>query len=204
MRNPLRLGLIALLVSTVATAEKKEDDYDIEKDHRFQQHYRATLDQGTWMSVDAHEDTLVFDLLGDLYTMPASGGEAERLTSGPAWDQDPRFSPDGTKVLYVSDRGGNQEIWIRDVGAKKGRKITSAEPERFSEATWMPDGQHIVARKRIVDTRSIGMCELWLFDIDGGDGVKLTKTGNQPFPVNVSVSPGGETVYFSGTPWRFE
>ena len=204
MRNPLRLGLIALLVSTVATAEKKEDSYDIEKDHRFQQHYRATLDQGTWMSVDAHDDTLVFDLLGDLYTMPATGGEAERLTSGPAWDQDPRFSPDGSKVLYVSDRGGNQEIWIRDVGAKEGRKITSGEPERFSEATWMPDGQHIVARKRIVDTRSIGMCELWLFDIDGGDGVKLTQTDNQPFPVNVSVSPAGQSVYFSGTPWRFD
>lgn len=198
------LALVPLLLCSVATAKKDEVDYDIEKDHRYGKHFKATLDEGTWMSVDAHGDNLVFDLLGDLYTLPVAGGEAKRLTEGPAWDQDPRWSPDGSKVLYVSDRGGNQEIWVRDVGAKKGTMVTKGEPARFAEATWLPDGRHIVARKRIVDTRSIGMCELWLFDIEGGDGVQLTKTSEHPFPVNVTAGTSGAFIYFSSTPWRFD
>ncbi len=198
------LALLPLLLCSVATAEKKDDDYDIEKDHRYVTHFRASLEEGTWMSVDSHRNRLVFDLLGDLYTMPLDGGEAERLTHGPAWDQDPRFSPDGSKVLYVSDRGGNQEIWVRALDERKGQQLTTGEPERFAEATWLPDGKHIVARKRVIDTRSIGMCELWLFDIEGGDGVQLTTTDEHPFPVNVSVAPNGRALYFSGTPWRFD
>src|SRR5438309_1028196 len=58
---------------------------------------RFTTDEGTWMSVDVSPDgrTLVFDLLGDLYTMPITGGQAARITSGQAFDAMPRFSPDG-------------------------------------------------------------------------------------------------------------
>ena len=53
------------------------------------------------MNVDVSPDgrTIVFDLLGDLYMMPIAGsghGLATRLTSGPAFDMQPRFSPDGT------------------------------------------------------------------------------------------------------------
>ena len=54
---------------------------------------------------------MIFDLLGDLYTVPVGGGDATRVTSGLAFDGQPRFSPDGTKVLFVSDRSGSDNLW---------------------------------------------------------------------------------------------
>src|SRR5712691_900191 len=54
-----------------------------------------TTDEGTWLSLDVSPDgrTIVFDLLGDLYTLPLAGGKATRITSGPAFDTQARFSP---------------------------------------------------------------------------------------------------------------
>src|SRR5262245_33613089 len=71
---------------------------------------------GTWMNVDVSPDgpRVVFDLLGDLYTLPiASAGEsvATRLTSGPPFDMQPRFSPDGKSIAFISDRDGMANIW---------------------------------------------------------------------------------------------
>ena len=65
------------------------------------------VDEGTWMTVDVAPDgrEIVFDLLGDLYTLPIAGGEAKALTSGIAWDEQPRFSPDGKSIAFTSDRG---------------------------------------------------------------------------------------------------
>ncbi|HVM22628.1 MAG TPA: amidohydrolase, partial [Sphingomicrobium sp.] len=69
---------------------------------------------GTWMTVDVSPDgrEIVFDLLGDIYVMPISGGQARPLTSGHAWDMQPRFSPSGTEIAFTSDRGGGDNIWI--------------------------------------------------------------------------------------------
>src|SRR5689334_6888090 len=60
---------------------------------------------GTWMSVDVSPDgkTVVFDLLGDLYTLPIAGGEAKALTHSIPWEQQARFSPDGKQIAFLSD-----------------------------------------------------------------------------------------------------
>src|SRR6185295_10870057 len=75
---------------------------------------KFTTDEGTWMSVDVAPDgrTLVFDLLGDLYTLPIAGGKATRITSGQAFDAMPAFSPDGNMIAYVSDRNGAPNLWV--------------------------------------------------------------------------------------------
>ncbi|MDP7254778.1 MAG: amidohydrolase, partial [Planctomycetota bacterium] len=71
-----------------------------------------TADEVSWMSVDVSPDgeTIVFDLLGDLYTMPMSGGSATRLTEGMAFDGQPRFSPDGSEVVFTSDSNGGENL----------------------------------------------------------------------------------------------
>jgi hypothetical protein len=58
--------------------------------------------EGTWMSLDVSPkgDEIVFDLLGDLYSLPMTGGEAKALTSGVAWDMQPRYSPDGERFSW--------------------------------------------------------------------------------------------------------
>ena len=75
---------------------------------------RFSTDEGTWISTDVSPDgrSLVFDLLGDLYLLPIEGGEAQALTRGMAFDTQPRFSPDGRHIAFVSDRDGSENIWL--------------------------------------------------------------------------------------------
>src|SRR5260370_19955092 len=62
--------------------------------------------EGSWMALDVSPDgkTIVFELLGDLYTIPITGGSAHRLTSGMAFNRYPPFSPDERHLAFVSDR----------------------------------------------------------------------------------------------------
>src|SRR5689334_21798870 len=73
---------------------------------------KFTTDEGTWISLDLSPDgrTIVFDLLGDLYTLPVAGGKATRLTSGLAFDAQPRWSPDGKRIAFTSDRSGSENV----------------------------------------------------------------------------------------------
>src|SRR4029079_6010514 len=71
---------------------------------------KFTTDEASWVSLDVSPNgqTIVFDILGDLYTIPIGGGKATRITSGMGWDQQPRYSPDGSQIVFVSDRNGSQ------------------------------------------------------------------------------------------------
>ena len=116
----MHLLLISLAVAKPLlkpAAEEEAPAWDIETSPKWPELFRASLDEGTWISVDvnARGTTIAFDLLGDLYVMPIAGGAATRVTEGPAWDQDPRWSPDGRSLMYVSDVGGNQEVHIRNL-----------------------------------------------------------------------------------------
>ena len=73
-----------------------------------------TTNEGSWISLDVSPDgrSIVFELLGDLYTLPIEGGTATRITSGQAFDMQPRYSPDGSRIVFVSDRNGSENLWI--------------------------------------------------------------------------------------------
>ncbi len=157
-------------------------------------------EEGTWMNLDVSPDgkTIAFDLLGDIYTMPVSGGEATCIRSGIAWEVQPRFSPDGAQLLFTSDAGGGDNIWIMNADGTKARQVTKESFRLLNNPCWMPDGQYFVARKHFTSTRSLGAGEIWLYHISGGDGVQLTKRKNDQQDVNEpSVSPDGRYIYFS-------
>lgn len=126
-----------------------------------------TTDEGTWISLDLSPDgeTIVFELLGDLYTLPVEGGEAARITSGQGYDMQPRYSPDGTHIVFVSDRDGSENIWIAEADGSDARQLTDGERESYMSPVWTPDGDYVMATKD---------GQQWLYHIDGGSGVQVT------------------------------
>lgn len=155
---------------------------------------------GTWMSVDVSPDgkTLVFDMLGDLYVMPISGGQATLLLGGPAYEMQPRFSPDGDRIAFTSDRDGLMNVWTMDVSGKDLRQVTKEKEREVSNPAWTPDGKYLVARKHFRNTRSLGSGEMWLYHVAGGNGLKLTDRRNwEQNATEPAISPDGRYVYFS-------
>src|SRR5262245_28660852 len=101
--------------------------------------------EASWISLDLTPDgrTIVFDVLGDLYTMPVTGGTATRITSGMGWDQQPRYSPDGKQIVFISDRNGSKNIWIANADGTKPRLITRSERTNFASPIWSADGRYV-------------------------------------------------------------
>jgi len=159
-----------------------------------------TTDEGTWMNLDVSKDgkSIVFDLLGDIYTMPLTGGKATLLAGGKAWDVQPRFSPDGKQISYTSDKDGGDNIWIMNADGSNKHAVTKETFRLLNNASWTPDGQYLVARKHFTGTRSLGAGEMWLYHKTGGEGVQLTKRKNdQQDAGEPIVSPDGNYVYWS-------
>ena len=137
-----------------------------------------TTDEGTWMNLDVHPDgdKIIFDLLGDLYVVSIDGGKATRLTDGAAMDLQARFSPDGSQVLFTSDRGSNTNLWTATFDGEAlsdFKVVTEQTGNMINGGDWMADGEWVLARKRVTDTSSIGIAELWMYHKDGGSGVQL-------------------------------
>jgi Tol biopolymer transport system component len=87
--------------------------------------------EGTWMNIDVSPDgkEILFDLLGDIYTMPVTGGSAKLLRGGHAFEVQPRYSPDGKKILFTSDAGAGDNIWVMN---RDGSKPTQVTKESFA------------------------------------------------------------------------
>lgn len=158
------------------------------------------VDEGTWMSLDVSPDgkEIVFDLLGDLYTMPISGGEAKSLTSGIAWDMQPRYSPDGKWIAFTSDRSGGDNVWIVGRDGKNPQQVTKESFRLPNSPAWTPDSQYIAARKHFTGTRSLGAGEIWLYHRSGGEGLQMTKRANEQKDTGEpAFSPDGRYLYWS-------
>ena len=132
-----------------------------------------TTDEGTWISLDLSPDgeTIVFELLGDLYTLPVSGGTATRITSGQGYDMQPRFSPGGGELVFVSDRDGSENLWITNADGTDPRQLTDGERESYVSPEWTPDGVYVMATKG---------SQQWLYHRDGGSGVQVTGHSRGP------------------------
>jgi imidazolonepropionase-like amidohydrolase/Tol biopolymer transport system component len=155
---------------------------------------------GTWMNVDVSPDgdTLIFDLLGDIYTMPISGGEAKPLMTDIAWQMQPRFSPDGKYIAFTSDEDGGDNLWIMDRDGNNGKAVSKEQFRLLNSPAWSPDGNYLIGRKHYTGTRSLGAGEVWLYHKTGGNGVMLTKRANEQKDLGEpAYSADGKYVYFS-------
>ena len=164
--------------------------------------YLANIDvtQGTWMNVTVSPDgkTIAFDLLGDIYTLPISGGEATAVTHSIAWEMQPQFSPDGKQLAFTSDQGGADNIWTMNIDGTNQHQVTKEKFRLLNSPTWSPDGNYIAAHKHFTSSRSIGSGEIWLYHKVGGAGLQLNEKPNKQKDLGEpSFSPDGKKVYFS-------
>src|SRR3954470_18436678 len=126
---PFGASMIALLVAATLAVQQppppppqdstKRDTLTIKLDSlplKMSRNVSFETSEATWMSLDASPDgkTIVFELMGDLYTMPIMGGAATRITSGPGFDSQPRWAPDGKHLVFLSDRNGAENVWLCD------------------------------------------------------------------------------------------
>jgi len=153
-------------------------------------------DEGTWVSLDLSPDgrTLVFDLLGDLYTMPATGGAAHAIASGMPFEGQPAYSPDGSMIAFTSDRSGSENIWVSRPDGSGMRQISAnAGPNEYVSPSWSADGKTIYASLYRSDRNAI---ELWRFDA-GGATKPVELTGGAYSALGAKASPDGRFLYFA-------
>ncbi len=159
---------------------------------------------GTWMSLDVSPDgkTLVFDLLGDLYTLPIAGGEAKPLTHSIAWEQQARFSPDGKQIAFLSDAGGGDNLWVMNADGSGAKAVTKEDFRLLNNPVWHPSGKYLLARKHYTGTRSAGSGEIWLYATDAdaakNKGVQLNEKPTwQKDLGEPAISADGKYLYYS-------
>jgi Tol biopolymer transport system component/imidazolonepropionase-like amidohydrolase len=208
MRRAILAGAVVvatiptLLAAAKAPEKKKPRDpaADVNAKHPEARRIAFTTDQGTWTSLDVSPDgaTIVFDLVGDLYTLPIAGGAARRLTSGAAWDCQPRWSPDGKSIAFTSDRSGIDNVWTIPATGGEPVAITAEKENYVRSPEWTPDGVWLLARREVGTRGGIPPVELYLYHRDGGSGIQLTNSDegihNAAGPV---ASRDGRFVYFS-------
>lgn len=194
------LALASAVSPSVLAGQNEDGAWDVEASLGPSKTLSFTATEGTWMNLDVSPDgrTIVFDLLGDLYSVPIDGGEAARLTSGSAFDFQPRYSPDGSSIAFTSDRDGAQNIWLMDPDGGHLRQVTEEGDREVNSPAWSSDGEYLFVRKHFVDTRSLGAGEVWMYHRSGGSGLQVTdRTSWQKDQGEPAPGPDGDWVYYS-------
>jgi Tol biopolymer transport system component len=190
--------------------DKKEEKKDEKKDEKKglqlkpERKIEFTTDEGTWMSLDVSPDgkTIVFELLGDIYTLPIEGGQAKLIDGGMAFDSQPKFSPDGKWIAFLSDREGSENVWIMKPDGSEPKQISKDPNAEFASPNWTPDGQYVLVSKAGF---GINTFEIWMYHIQGGSGVQITKAKPSPATrrreqlnnLGVSASADGKYLYYA-------
>lgn len=202
-RLALALSLAALPATAMAQDAKDAPKWDVSAPPGMKvREVPIQVEEGTWMNLDVSPDgqTVAFDLLGDIYTMPITGGTPTRISEGLPYETQPRFSPDGKRIAFTSDRGGGDNIWIMNRDGSDKRQLTGESFRLLNQPSWSPDGQFIIAKKHFTTGRSLGTGEVWMYHVSGGDGVLLVKRPNEQHQKELGepiFAPDGKHVYYT-------
>src|SRR5437667_7453894 len=195
-------------------AEQEQDKKDEKKEEKKEEKkglplksdrkIEFTTDEGTWLSLDVSPDakTIAFELVGDIFTLPIDGGQAKLISGGMTFDSQPKFSPDGQWIAFISDREGSENIWIIHPDGTGAKQVSKDPNSEFTSPSWAPDGKYIFVSKAAF---GIGSSEAWMYHVDGGTGVQITKSKptpttkrqERPNAMGVVASADGKYLYYA-------
>src|SRR5439155_10998918 len=219
----VRLACGIAIVMAASLVVRTQDRPDQENEHRppanlildKAETIEFTTDEGTWMSLDVSPDgkTIAFDLLGDIYTLPIEGGTSKRILGGMSFDSQPKFSPDGKSIAFLSDRSGVENLWIADADGTNPRpvskdRLTNDAPQSMCSPSWTADGQYLLVSKSRPPERTHG---IFLYDKNGGTGVRVGSAPppppdpeqiqgpprQEPNRLGAVASPDGKFIYYA-------
>jgi Tol biopolymer transport system component len=200
MRALMTAGLVSLVLvahSRDAFGQTAPDtSWDVTKPRGQTREIDFTVSEGTWTAVDVSTDGrwIVFDLLGHIYRMPATGGEAVALTqgSGIAVNFNPRISPDGKSIAFISDRKGQNNLWIMDADGSNPRPVALDPVALARSPAWTADNQYVIVLKTV----GFAGRSLVMYHRNGGEGVELVKGEAGKMPSRPTTSSDGRFVYY--------
>ena len=178
---------------------------------------KFTVNEGTWMSIDVSPDGkwMTFDMLGDIYTLPIEGGVAKRIHDGMSFESQPKFSPDGQWIAFLTDRSGGENLWVMKTDGSDAKAITKDTKSMFVSPNWTEDGNYLIVSK---SDQSIGTFHPFMYHKDGGSGLSIGppppplpgpgQAGPPPAPrmniMGVQASPDGKFIYWAQRTGAFD
>ncbi|MEP0314953.1 MAG: amidohydrolase family protein [Hyphomonas sp.] len=191
------LGVLgfALAAGCVSSAQ----EWDITNTGQPHRDVEFTLTEGTWISVAVSPsgDTIVFDVLGDIFSMPATGGEAHLLHGGPAIQHSPVFSPDGSRIAYISDQDGADNIWTSDPDGGNPIQVSFESSLALVDPAWSADGLTLAAARMFDTADRLHASELVTYPAGGGHAEVIVSMPTNGENVHDAIySPDGASLYF--------
>ncbi len=134
-----------------------------------------------------------YDQVTHLWVVDVASGAATRLTDGPVADDEPAWSPDGTRVAFAANRRRDADLFNRqgihvvDVATRKVTAVTGGPDAVFGVPVWMPDGRTIAALGSHLPARAGSRNDIWLLAADGSDAAP---TGGRNLSGRHDLMPG--------------
>jgi Tol biopolymer transport system component len=195
---PALIGLAGswITAAPVGAQAPADTSWDVTKPRGQTREIDFTTSEGTWTALDVSPDGqwVVFDLLGHISRMPIAGGPAECLTqeSGIAINIQPRISPDGRTIAFVSDRKGQMNLWLMDSDGKNPRPVLIDNTSEYRWPSWAGNGQFLVTLK----LGSQAPASLVMVHRNGGQGIEVLKGEAAKIPFRPTTSADGRWVYY--------